>query len=52
MCPFFQWTYLNVRGEVLHDGADQLGLVCGEVGDFIVWGGWGVVVVHGDSDGR
>jgi hypothetical protein len=40
-------VYLDLGGEVLHDGADELGFVGCETGGFGAWGCGSCVVVHG-----
>lgn len=42
-------AYLDLGGEVLHDGADELCLVDSEAGDIIAWSGWCVGVFHDDG---
>ena len=43
-------THLDLGGEVLHDGADELGLVRGEGGGVAAGGGGFGGVVHGGGD--
>lgn len=43
-------SYLDLGGEVLHDGADELGFACGEAGGVVAGGGGDGGVVHGDVD--
>jgi hypothetical protein len=40
-----RFTYLDLGGEVLHDCADELGFVVGEVGG-VAGGAWGVDILH------
>ena len=43
-------THLDLGGEVLHDGADELGLIRGEGGGVAARGGGFGGVVHGGGD--
>ena len=45
------FNHLDLGGEVLHDGADELDFVRGESGGVAAGGGGFGGVVHGGSDG-